>query len=49
VQRDFRSGVQSGVRGTPTFFIDDVLYEDSWDPDTLTMTLRAAAIRAKAA
>ncbi|APR78617.1 Na+/H+ antiporter NhaA [Minicystis rosea] len=49
VQRDFQSGVQSGVRGTPTFFINDVLYEDSWDPDTLTIALRAATIRAKAA
>jgi protein-disulfide isomerase len=49
VQHDFESGMQSGVRGTPTFFINDVLYEDSWDPDTLTIALRAAAIRAKAA
>ncbi len=49
VQRDFRSGVQSGVRGTPTFFINDVLYEDSWDPDTLTVALRAAASGANAA
>ncbi len=49
VQRDFQSGVQSGVEGTPTFFINDVRYEDSWDPDTLTIALRAASISAKAA
>ena len=49
VQRDFQSGVRSGVKGTPTFFINDVRFEDSWDPDTLTIALRAAAIRAKAA
>lgn len=49
VQRDVRSGVRSGVSGTPAFFINDVRYEDSWDADSLTVALRAAAIRAKAA
>lgn len=49
VQRHLQSGVKSGVKGTPTFFINDVRFEDSWDPDSLTVALRAAAIRAKAA
>ena len=43
VREDFLSGVRSGVNGTPTFFINGVRYEDSWDPDTLTDALKAAA------
>jgi len=47
VKSDFRSGVRSGVNGTPTFFIDGVRFDESWDPETLTAALNAA-IRAKA-
>jgi MFS family permease len=36
VREDFMSGVRSGVNGTPTFFINGVRFDDSWDPDTLT-------------
>lgn len=43
VREDFLSGVKSGVNGTPTFFINGTRYDDSWDADTLTETLRAAA------
>ena len=43
VDSDFLSGVRSGVNGTPTFFINGVRFDDSWDPDTLTKTLKAAA------
>ncbi len=43
VREYFLSGVRSGVNGTPTFFINGVRYEDSWDADTLTEALRAAA------
>ena len=46
VKADFMSGVRSGVNGTPTFFIDEVRFDDSWDADTLAAALRAA-IRAK--
>lgn len=46
VKRDFQSGVRSGVNGTPTFFIDGVHHDGSWDADTLTAALREA-IRAK--
>jgi protein-disulfide isomerase len=48
VQEDVLSGVRSGVDGTPTFFIDEVRFEGSWDADTLTDGLRAVA-RARAA
>ncbi len=47
VREDFMSGVHSGVNGTPTFFINGIRYDDSWDPDTLTDALRAAATRAR--
>ena len=45
VREDFMSGVRSGVNGTPTFFINGVRFDDSWDPDTLTEALTAAAHR----
>jgi protein-disulfide isomerase len=41
VREDFSSGVRSGVNGTPTFFINGIRHDDSWDPDTLTQALRA--------
>ena len=43
VQEDVTSGVESGVRGTPTFFINGVKYAESWDADTLTESLTLAA------
>ena len=36
-------GVRSGVNGTPTFYVNDVRFDDSWDPDTLTAALERAA------
>ena len=30
VQNDFRSGVKSGVNGTPTFFMNGARYDGSW-------------------
>ena len=45
VREDFMSGVRSGVNGTPTFFIEGVRFDDSWDPDTLTEALTAASTR----
>ena len=35
VREDFISGVRSGVNGTPTFFVNGVRYNDSWDYETL--------------
>lgn len=43
VYEDFMSGVRSGVNGTPSFFINGVRYDGSWDYDTLLAVLRAVA------
>src|SRR5258706_7527036 len=42
VREDFRSGARGGVNGTPTFFINGVRYDGSWDPDSATDALTAA-------
>jgi protein-disulfide isomerase len=42
VREDFMSGVRSGVNGTPTFFINGIRHDDSYDGPTLL----AAIIRA---
>jgi len=42
VQSDFSSGVRSGVNGTPTFFINGVRFDESWDEESLVSALRAA-------
>jgi len=39
VREDFMSGVRSGVNGTPTFFIDGVRYDGSWDEESLVAIL----------
>jgi protein-disulfide isomerase len=43
VRRDFRSGVRSGVNGTPTFFINGARFEAPWDLPTLLAAVRIAA------
>ena len=30
VREDFRSGVMSGVNGTPTFYLNGIRYNGSW-------------------
>jgi protein-disulfide isomerase len=42
VAEDVASGMASGVSGTPSFFINGVLYEDSWEVDDLAAALRDA-------
>jgi protein-disulfide isomerase len=42
VRRDFMSGVRSGVNGTPTFFINGVRHNGSWDLESLLDGIRAA-------
>jgi protein-disulfide isomerase len=42
VKEDFSSGVRSGVNGTPTFFINGIRYDESWDADSLVDALHAA-------
>jgi protein-disulfide isomerase len=43
VHDDFMSGVRSGVNGTPTFYINSVRHDDSYDVDTLFAALNRAA------
>ncbi len=40
VKSDFMSGVESGVGGTPTFFINGEKYEGSWDYQTFSNYLK---------
>lgn len=42
VREDFRSGVRSGVNGTPTFFINGTRHDDSYDLETLLAAIEAA-------
>jgi protein-disulfide isomerase len=37
-------GVRSGVNGTPTFYIDGVRHDDSYDVETLLAALERAAV-----
>jgi protein-disulfide isomerase len=42
VREDFRSGVRSGVNGTPTFFINEIRYDGGNEFDALLAALRDA-------
>jgi predicted DsbA family dithiol-disulfide isomerase len=42
VREDLRSGLRSGVRGTPTFFINGVRHDAPNDFETLLAALEAA-------
>src|SRR3982751_6320234 len=39
IREDFLNGIQSGVNGTPSFYINETRYDGSWDFDTLVQTL----------
>ena len=43
VHDDFISGVRSGMNGTPTFYIDGVRHDDSYERDVLLDALERAA------
>jgi protein-disulfide isomerase len=43
VREDFMSGVRSGVNGTPTFYVNGVRHDDSYDLETLLAALERAA------
>ena len=47
VEADFNSGVRSGVRGTPTFFVDGVLYEGDTSVEALLAVLEPVGNRAR--
>lgn len=47
IQRDFLGGVRGGVNGTPSLFINGLLYEGPRDVESLVSVLKqAAALRA---
>ncbi|HEX6557241.1 MAG TPA: thioredoxin domain-containing protein [Ktedonobacteraceae bacterium] len=43
IEEDLEGGLRSGVQGTPTFFINGVLYPGSWEHDALLAALEAAS------
>ena len=43
VREDFMGGVRSGVNGTPSFYINGVRHDDSYDLETLLVALERAA------
>jgi len=47
VQNDFESGVRSGVNGTPTFFINGVKYNGSWEKEDFLPHLQGIINAAK--
>ncbi|MFL6327787.1 MAG: DsbA family protein [Nitrososphaeraceae archaeon] len=38
IDDSLKTGIDSGVEGTPTFYINGVRYEDSWDLVTFSAT-----------
>ncbi len=49
VREDFLSGVRAGVNGTPTFFINGVRHDGSWDVDSLSDAIKAQLQKRNAA
>ncbi len=49
VHEDFMSGVRSGVNGTPTFYINGVRHDGSYDSETLLDALERAAVEEQGA
>jgi protein-disulfide isomerase len=43
VRADFLSGVRSGVNGTPTFFVNGIRHNGSWELPSLLEAIREAA------
>jgi len=43
IEEDVEGGERSRVQGTPTFFINEVLYRGSWEQDALLAALQAAS------
>jgi protein-disulfide isomerase len=42
IREDVYSGIQSGVSGTPTFFINGIRHDGSYDLDTLLAAIQDA-------
>jgi protein-disulfide isomerase len=45
INKSLKNGIDSGVEGTPTFFVNGVRYEDSWDLDTFSSILEKSLPR----
>ena len=43
IRQDVRSGIRSGVNGTPTFFMNGVRYDGSWEAPDLLRAVESAA------
>ncbi len=43
IEEDVEGGERSGVQGTPTFFINGVVYRGSWEHEALLTALQAAS------
>jgi protein-disulfide isomerase len=43
IRDDFMGGVRSGVNGTPTFYINGMRYDESYEPEQLLAALERAA------
>ncbi len=43
IEQEVEGGERSGVQGTPTFFINGVMYRDSWEHDALLAALQVAS------
>lgn len=41
IKESIEGGINSGVEGTPTFFVNGVRYDDSWDLKTFSQTLKS--------
>jgi protein-disulfide isomerase len=44
VREDFMSGVRSGVNGTPTFYVNGLRHDDSYELESLLAALERAAV-----
>lgn len=42
IMESLKQGIKSGVQGTPTFFLNGVRYEGSWDLETLLGTIKSS-------
>ena len=43
IEEDVEGGERSGVQGTPTFFINGVMYRGAWEHDALLAALQSAS------
>jgi protein-disulfide isomerase len=40
IEESLKGGIDSGVEGTPTFFVNGLRYEDSWDFKAFSETFK---------